>query len=153
MNKHGFDGYKEMLLTCVEVLRRREAELGAPRDDGPSAEELAALVASMDQMSGGTGAAVTVPEVLRLHAQLAKISNQWLFPELDPVAKLLIPYFDKTEYDLRTWLSQDYPTMAASLQKIASLGVAERVASRRDIERGERRARIRRYFSKLFGRG
>jgi hypothetical protein len=153
MNQHEFSCDKEMMDTSVEVLRRREAELGAPRDDGPTADELERLVRDLDRFINNGDKELETKWLVGLHHQLVTVPNRWRFPECDPVAQLTVPYLMEMEARLRQSLSEIFPQMAESLQKLASAAIVVRAAERIVMERKDRSDRRRAFLRKLFRLG
>ena len=126
-------------LVCrhAELVKSREAELGAYPGDGPTAAQASALVESLRPIQ--EDAEPTTPSILwDAFRQSVEVELSWLFPERDPIGAALTEALRKVQDLAGTALVEALPERKEELERFVSLSLVRNAASRQVALHGNR---------------
>jgi hypothetical protein len=151
------DGKPEPLPRAVEfytryasLAERREAELGHPVENCPTAADLWSLAESTRAMLAG-GSDRTAAEIWTYMQELARVSDKWVDPENDPIGADLYGVIEETIYNLRRNLEKAVPATAKDNQTWADLRALKHAMARQVHRESLKPPLLKRLRQKLFG--
>ena len=134
----------------ARLAEQREAEVGHPLQNCPTAAELWSVAESTRAMLAGDGDR-TPAEVWTYMQELAAISDKWVDPENDPIGAELHGVLEKTIYNLRLSLEKTVPESTESGQRWADLRAAKNCVARQAHRKSVNPPLLKRLRKKLFG--
>jgi hypothetical protein len=119
----------QIVFRYADLIKAREAERGAYFGDGPTSEELNALVESLRPISEATTALpATLFDAFRI---AVSVEISWIFPERDPLGEPMTAALRNIQTFTGKALESVLPEMHDDLEKYASLSIVENAARRR----------------------
>jgi hypothetical protein len=126
----------QILCHCAELIKAREAELGAYPGDGPTSEEASTLVAALRPISEAD--ALPTPILWAAFRSAVDGEMTWLFPERDPIGPPMTAALREIQAFAGKTLEGVMPEMGPDLEKYASLAIAANAAPRTELLHGNK---------------
>jgi len=112
----------------ADLIKAREVEQRAYFGDGPTSEQLDALVEALQPISEAATAPVSV--LLAAFRTTVATEMTWLFPERDPLGEPMTAALRKVQTFTGTALETAMPEMKPDLEKYVDLSIVENAARR-----------------------
>jgi hypothetical protein len=135
----------------ARLAEQREAELGHPAENCPTATDLWALVAVIAEMHSGE-ADHTPTEVWAFMQKLAAVSDKWVDPENDPIGADVYEVVEETISNLRIMMDKAVPEGAKDTQKWANMRELKHCIARQVYRESLNPSLPKRLWQSLFGR-
>jgi hypothetical protein len=126
----------QIVFRHADLIKAREAEQGVYFGDGPTPEQLTALVKNLQPISE---AATALPATLLAAFRSAfSVEMSWLFPERDPLAEPMTAALRNIQTFTGKALESVMPEMHDDLEKYANLSIVENAARRTEALHGNK---------------
>jgi len=117
------------------MIRAREGEAGARFGDGPTSEQVSALIVALEPISDLPDS--VMPSVLwHAYRNLTEVEMSWLFPEHDPLGAGMIAALREIQQIIEESLAKADPSM--DLVKYRNLNIIANAARKRQKVHGNK---------------
>lgn len=126
----------QTLSSQADLIKARELERGSYFGDGPTTEQLAALLRAMEPIRGASTA--SAPVLSALFDAAVKTEMTWLFPERDALAGPTVEALHLVQTFAAAALETASPEVKTHLHAIVNLSIVERAARRQQALHGNK---------------
>ena len=126
----------QSLFRQADLIKARELERGSYFGDGPTSEQIDALIQALKPMSDASTATASV--LFAAFRVAVTTEMTWLFPERDALAEPMIEALRLMQTFTGTALESVVPEMKPNLEKFANLSIVERAARRHQALHGNK---------------
>jgi hypothetical protein len=147
----GRDSLYQFVCRHAEMIRAREVELGAYSGDGPTAEQVTALVQHLRPIDEGEPGTYTPSILWEAYRSILEVEYSWLFPERDPLGEAMTAALREAQKLTANALIATLPEQKEDIERITNLHIIKQAAGRQVALRGNRPS-LRLWLARLFHR-
>lgn len=133
------------------MIKAREAELGGYPSDGPTAQQVTALIEYLRPISEEDVASYTPAILWKAYSSTLEVEFSWLFPERDPIGEAMTAALREVQKITGKALVEAMPEQEKELERITNLHIIKNAAGRQVALRGDRPS-LRLWLARLFHR-
>lgn len=142
-------GAVEWYIHFAHLADQREAELGHPAENCPTAADLWSLAETTKAILAANR---TPAEIWSYMQELAAVSDKWVDPENDPIGADLYDVIEETIFNLRNTVDKAVPEGAENSQKWADARALQHCIARQVYRESLNPSLPKKLWQRLFGR-